>query len=388
MTARATEHHASLPSTVLGLGAAAIEGWSGYLTGLCRRRADVLDVATDFAEFWRVVTSRERPSWAHPNTVRWQRPLADLRDYALRGERAQVATLVLPPQSGRASSIVDYAAGRSLMLTLRESGLTNLYCLDWKPPGPSTVDASIEDYVALLSETVDSLGGRVNLVGYSQGGWLATIYTALYPDSVHTLVVAGAPIDFHAGRSQLLDWISPMFRRTEMASFRSIVAAVAALQRGISQAVGVPLGKPAGEFERAMGLLAHLDDPRFVERYLDLKRWFEWTEDMPAAFSDWIIQQLFVSNRLISGGLEVGGRAVMLDAITCPLVLIAGTADHITPPEQVWALERYVSTPPAQVSRRSVEAGHLGLLIGHAALEEHWLPVMRSVAERSALEPE
>ncbi|MGH3804550.1 MAG: alpha/beta fold hydrolase, partial [Pseudonocardiaceae bacterium] len=304
MGARPAELHASLPSTVLGLGAAAIEGWSGYLAGLCRRRGDVLDVATDFAEFWRVVTSRERPSWAHPNTVDRQRPLADLRDYVLRGERAQVATLVLPPQSGRASSIVDYAEGRSQMLTLRESGLTNLYCLDWKNPGPGTVDASIEDYIALLSETVDYLGGQVNLVGYSQGGWLATIYAALYPDSVHTLVIAGAPIDFHAGRSRVLDWISPLSRRTETASFRSIVAAVVGLQRGISQAVGVPLGKPTGGFERAMGLLAHLDDPRYVERYLELKRWFEWTEDIPAAFSDWIIQQLFVSNRLVSGGLE------------------------------------------------------------------------------------
>jgi poly(3-hydroxybutyrate) depolymerase len=47
---------------------------------------------------------------------------------------------------------------------------------------------------------VDALGGRANLIGDSQGGWLAAIYTALRPGRVNAMTVVGAPIDFHAGR--------------------------------------------------------------------------------------------------------------------------------------------------------------------------------------------
>ena len=46
---------------------------------------------------------------------------------------------------------------------------------------------------------VERIGAPVNLVGDCQGGWLAAIYAALHPGRVHTLTVAGAPIDFHAG---------------------------------------------------------------------------------------------------------------------------------------------------------------------------------------------
>ena len=53
----------------------------------------------------------------------------------------------------------------------------------------------------MLEEAVQSLGGRVNLVGDCQGGWLAVVYAGLHPEQVNTLTIGGAPIDTHAGQS-------------------------------------------------------------------------------------------------------------------------------------------------------------------------------------------
>jgi hypothetical protein len=47
-------------------------------------------------------------------------------------------------------------------------------------------------------------------------------------------------------------------------------------------------------------------------------------------------------------------------------LLLAGIKDHITPPEQVWALADLVATPAGHISRELVDGGHLGLFMGRA----------------------
>ena len=111
-----------------------------------------------------------------------------------------VPTLVLPPQAGHDSCIVDFSAEQSQMQTIRAAGLERLYSLDWI--GATQDDEGRDDRrLPRRSSTPPSsaIGGPVNLVGDCQGGWLATIYAALHPEHVNTLTIAGAPIDFHAG---------------------------------------------------------------------------------------------------------------------------------------------------------------------------------------------
>ena len=158
-------------------------------------------------------------------------------------------------------------------------------------------------------------------------------------------------------------------------------------QRGKSQLRGFKLLEPGAEIERLMGLLANIHDPDYVTRHIDFTNWFEWTQDLPGAFYLWIIEHLFVHNELARGVLVVDGRQVNLSAIDCPIFLLAGTKDHITPPEQVWALADLVSTPAEHISRELVDAGHLGLFMGRAALAEHWRPIaerVRTYSERAA----
>ena len=225
----------------------------------------------DLLAWYSALTKRGRPRWAHPAPVVRDWPLARLRDYSTSRAQDMVPTLVLPPQAGHASCIVDYAAGQSQLLSLREAGLARLYCLDWVAAGEQTAGASIEDYVALLAETVRLLGGRVNLVGDCQGGWLAVLYAALHPAQVNTLTIAGAPVDFHAGSSPLRDWTRILGTAgrtvggTELTLYQAMVALGGGVQRGANQLLGFKLLEPAAEWQFVLHLrvrdrIVQLDD--------------------------------------------------------------------------------------------------------------------------------
>jgi poly(3-hydroxyalkanoate) synthetase len=66
-----------------------------------------------------------------------------------------------------------------------------------------------------------------------------------------------------------------------------------------------------------------------------------------------------------------------------PLTLMAGATDHITPPDQVFALTALAATPEEQVHRFLSTGGHLGLFMGHEALREHWPPLLAEVLRHS-----
>lgn len=363
----------------LDIAAAVTTGWTGYLRSAMRRGAGPATVLADTAAWMQAVGGRTAPDWSTPHRVARTWPQARLLDFSVGTEA--VPTLVLPPQAGHASSIVDYSPEQSQILTARSAGLDSLYALDWLPATEATADSTIEDYLGVLDDAVALLGGRVNLIGDCQGGWLAAIYAALRPDTVHSLSVGGAPIDFHAGRSAIREWMTVTGAGDPMLPYRTMVSLGGGRYRGANQVLGFKMLEPAGELTRLTELWANIADPEYVARFNEFTDWFEWTQDIAGPFYLWIIENLFVENRLIAGTLTVGGERVDLGRITAPLLILAGTRDHITPPEQAWALDHYTSTPPEQVRRELVDAGHLGLFMGHTALSKHWLPGLRDVAQ-------
>jgi poly(3-hydroxyalkanoate) synthetase len=92
----------------------------------------------------------------------------------------------------------------------------------------------------------------------------------------------------------------------------------------------------------------------------------------------WAVEHLFLRNELARDRLSIGGRRVSLAAIECPVHLLAGAEDHITPPQQVFALAEHVSSP--EVTTRLTSGGHLGLFMGRDALRTAWRPLFERLA--------
>ena len=363
---------------------AAVGGMADYWSAAIAERRTPADVALDSMRWWQLMADRRPPQWASRQRIVRSSPLTRVRDFTPATPADVVPTLVLPPQAGHDSCIVDYSTGQSQMQTILAAGLERLYALDWIGVTQDTKNATITDYLAEVDAAVQEAGGggHVNLVGDCQGGWLAAIYAALHPERVNTLTIAGAPIDFHAGDAVIHESVQ-VLSDDDLSFFRALVDHGNGVLKGEFLVGGFIAIKPENEVGKQLQLLANVRDARHVERYRAFEDWFKHTQDVAGPFYLWLVEHLFRDNELIGGTLRIGDEAVDLGRIDCPVNLLAGATDHITPPEQVFALEGAVSTPAKRITRRTASGGHLGLFMGTEALRDHWPVVMASVLEHS-----
>jgi poly(3-hydroxyalkanoate) synthetase len=337
----------------------------------------------DLTRWWELIATRNPPNWATPHQIAFETPLARLRDFSSRRPSLTLPTLVLPPQAGHDSCIVDFSKDQSQMRTILAAGHERAYSLDWKGATAETADASIEDYLDVVDRAVDHVGGRANLIGDCQGGWLATIYAALAPERVNTLTIAGAPIDFHAGEPVIHEVLSHLAPHGDLFFYEKLVELDGGVMRGDHLLGGFIMIKPVDEFSRQLELLHKLDDEDHVTRYRQFEDWFKHTQDIPGRFYLWIVRNLFRDNQLVSRSLTVGGQTVDLRKLDMPLNLFAGALDHITPPDQVFALADAASTPAELIRREVTAGGHLGLFMSHEALAHHWPAILEGILEHS-----
>jgi poly(3-hydroxybutyrate) depolymerase len=365
-----------LEATLIG-----VKGWNDC----CMAAVSCWPHGLDMSRWLDLISSRRAPSWTTPHEIAFEAPIARLRDFSTSKKAGMVPTLVLPPQAGHSSCIVDFSDEQSQIQTILEAGLERVLSLDWIGATPDTADASIDDYLAVVDRAVERCGGKVNLIGDCQGGWLATIYAALHPERINTLTLAGAPIDFHAGEPVVHELLRRLAPGGDLRFYERLVGASGGVLKGEYMLAGFITIQPGDEISRQIELLLHLDDAHHVGRYREFEDWFKHTQDMPGAFYLWIVRHLFRDNALVSGALKLGGQHVDLASIAMPLNLLAGATDHITPPDQVFALAELVSTPPDLVRRHVTTGGHLGLFMGHEALREHWPPILAEVRRHSTV---
>jgi poly(3-hydroxybutyrate) depolymerase len=375
-----------MPSSFDGLLDTWVDAWAATAAGVTdcvRTGTRIAPWPLDLGRWTTVANARRPPGWSSPHEIVFEAPLARLRDFSAGPGHGVVPTLVLPPQAGHDSCIVDYSAEQSQMRTIVHAGLTRAFTLDWAAATRETADASIEDYLDVIDRAVDHCGGRVNLIGDCQGGWLATIYAALAPQRINTLTIAGAPIDFHAGDpviGEVIRWLAP---NGDLRFYEALVASGGGVLKGRHMLSGFIMIQPGAEISRQLELLCNLGDARHVARYKEFEDWFKHTQDIPGAFYLWVVRNLFRDNALIAGKLEVRGSRVKLGSLTMPLNLLAGASDHITPPAQVFALADHAGTAADDIQRRISSGGHLGLFMGREALAEHWPPLLAQVADHS-----
>lgn len=355
--------------------------WASALTGA----TPPLELADRGFRWAGAVLDRRPPQWHLPHEIVFSTPFAHLRDFTDPADAGAdvVPTLVLPPQAGHSSTVVDFSPEQSQLAVIEAAGLVRLFALDWRGATAATAHVTITDYVEVIDRAVVGMGGRANLVGDCQGGWLAAIYAALHPDRVATLTLAGAPIDFHAGESVIDASTRVLTGLFGMAPYRALVAAGGGSMPGAAVLANFIAMQPQAEVSRQLQLLENIDDAEHVARYRGFEDWFKHTQDIPGAFYLWLVEHLFHGNELIAGDLVVGGRRADLGAITCPLFLLAGAGDHITPAPQLFAAASAVGTPAADITMRTAAGGHLGLFMGRDALRDDWPVLMEQVRRLS-----
>lgn len=322
--------------------------------------------------------SRPYAYWSTPNTIIYEHQNLRLRRFPNQDQDAKRPVLILPPQAGHHANIADYSDEQSLVRVFHRYGF-DVYVTEWLSADPRYKNLGIDDHIRLTDEAIEEIRRRtgiykVHLVGECQGGWQAAIYTALFPEKIASLVSAAAPIDLEAVTSPMND-----YARLPMPFFRYLVAAGGGIMKGRYILTGFKNMQPEehyiNKYSRLWKMLEE-DDQEGLDRFLRFENWYEYTQNLPGRFYLEIVQHIFKNNALTKPGqLKLDGKSVDLGRIECPLVIMAGRKDHITPPEQAFALKDLVKTPSHDIIEILTEGGHIGTLMGNEALKTNWTQV-------------
>jgi poly(3-hydroxyalkanoate) synthetase len=318
-------------------------------------------------------STAHEPRWTTSNRVALELPSMRLRKFSADGD--DIATLVCAPLALHDATLTDFAPDHSLVAALQMAGLNNVFVTDWRSASHDMRFFSIDSYLADLNVAVDELGGRANLVGVCQGGWMALVYAARYPSKVRGLVLAGAPVDIDAGESEL----SRVAHSAPTSVFKQLVELGDGCVRGAHL---LQLWKhPPLEPEAIHGLLQVPDDMARSSRLIaHFREWYARPIDLPGTYYLQVAQWLYQDNQLATGRFAALGRPINLAMVRSPIFLLAARDDEIVAPEQLLAVRHLVGSKEPQIRTEIVACRHLGLFMGATTLLETWPKIARWLA--------
>jgi len=336
------------------------------------------EMASEFAEQWArfagVAAPRALvagPTWSTENQVALELPTMRLRDFS--SHTAGYPTLVCAPFALHQATVADFAPGHSLMAALRSEGVSRLLLTQWRSASAQMQFFSIDTYLSDLNVAVDELGGRVDLIGLCQGGWMALMFAARFPAKVRKLVLAGAPIDLGAEESSL----SRLAAAVPLAVFRDLV------RLGGGRILGARLldlwGQPltSQSIRETLQLPPHLAGSPLAILEAAFRDWNGRTVDLPGQYYLEVVDRLFKRNLLAQGRFVALGRRIDLGAVRAPMFLLAAREDELIAPAQVFATTAHVGTPACDIRTASASGQHLSLFLGAETLKKVWPDIAR-----------
>jgi len=116
---------------------------------------------------------------------------------------------------------------------------------------------------------------------------------------------------------------------------------------------------------KSLDLVDLLDRPRELATFARMEQWLQDSPDQAGRAFREFAAGFFRDNRLIDGGLQIGGRAVRLAAVRQPVLNVYATRDHIVPPSASRALTGLLGA--RQCTERAIDTGHIGIFASRRA---------------------
>jgi polyhydroxyalkanoate synthase len=265
--------------------------------------------------------------------------------------------LIIPPPIGR-YYFLDLRPGRSFVEYAASRGL-RVFMISWRNPTAEQADWDIDTYARRIARSIDVIKDvvdveDVNTLGFCAGGILTTTVlshlAARGDHSVHSASYGVTLLDFGT-RAPIGAFSAP--RLLELARANSA--------RG-----GVISAKSLG----AVFSWMRPDDLVFnyvVNNWLmgerppvfDILAWNADGTNLPARLHSQFLD-IFRSNTLANGGLEVLGTPVELNRITVPVFVTGALTDHLTPWTGCYRTTQLVGGPSTFVLSN---AGHVASLV-------------------------
>ena len=304
--------------------------------------------------------------------------------------------LVIDPRAGHGPGIGGFKDDSEIGVALRDGHPVYFVTFFPEPEkGQTLLDVCAAESVFVKKvRALHPDSPKPVIVGNCQGGWAAMMLAASDPDDTGPIVINGAPMSYWGGAWEEGDNDNPMRYSGGLLGGTWLSSYISDLSDGVFDGAWLVQNfenlNPANTFwKKYYHVFANADaePPRFLE----FERWWGGFFLMNREEIEWITQNLFVGNKLWTGGIKAkSGRYLDLREIRSPIVLFASMGDNITPPEQAfnWVADVYGSTEEIK-SRGQVivgllhkDVGHLGIFVsGAVARKEHAqiVSVMKSI---------
>jgi pimeloyl-ACP methyl ester carboxylesterase len=291
--------------------------------------------------------------------------------------------VVIDPRAGHGPGIGGFKADSEIGVVLRAGH--PCYFIGFTPvPEPGqTIERVIRAEAQFLEEVVrrhPQAEGRPAVVGNCQAGWALLMLAAARPDLCGPIIVAGSPVSYWAG----VRGTNPMRYSGGLLAGSWLTALTGDLGKGLFDGAWL-----VGNFEqlnpantywsKQYNLYANIDSQG--PRYLEFERWWGGHVLLTAAEMQFIVDELFVGNRLSSGEIVTSdGVRIDLRNIGSPIVCFCSKGDNITPPQQAlgWIVDLYDSVDDIRAAGQTIvyavheRVGHLGIFVsGGVARKEH-----------------
>ncbi|MDX9745020.1 MAG: DUF3141 domain-containing protein [Syntrophales bacterium] len=218
------------------------------------------------------------------------------------------------------------------------------------------------------------------IIGNCQGGWAAMVLAATAPDITGPVVANGAPLSYWAGQKGK----NPIRYLGGLVGGAGMVRLMSDLGNGLFDGSSLVLNfeclNPGETWWQKYYRLWHNIDTE-VPRFLGFERWWGNYYYMTADEISWIVEKLFIGNRIVRGAANLDERThVDLRQIQAPIVIFASHGDHITPPQQAlaWVPNLYADVEEIRARGQRIlytlhdTVGHLGIFVSSSvAVKEH-----------------
>jgi pimeloyl-ACP methyl ester carboxylesterase/tellurite resistance protein len=290
--------------------------------------------------------------------------------------------VIIDPRAGHGPGIGGSSRDSEIGMAL-DAGFTVYFILFYTDPFPGQTLADVERAEVRFIEEINKLhpySDNPVIMGNCQAGWASALLCADRPDITGPLVLNGAPLSYWAG----IEGANPM--RYKGGLLGGVWLNMFLSDMGNGKFDGAHLVSnfeslnPANTlWTKQYNLYAQLDTEE--ERYLKFEKWWGGFYMMSEQEIHFIVNNLFVGNKLEKGKLELHpGETIDMRNIESPILVFASRGDNITPPQQAlnWIPRVYGSVEELKKAGQVIiyiiheNIGHLGIFVSASvARKEH-----------------
>ena len=305
--------------------------------------------------------------------------------------------IIIDPRAGHGPGIGGFKTDSQVGVALREGHPVYFVAFRRDPEPGQFLSYVTRTEAAFVREVMRRHpdASKPVITGNCQGGWATLLLAATHTDLTGPIVINGAPVTPWAGKvgENTMRYNAGVLGGTWIPMLLSDIGG--GQFDGAHLVQNFELLNPGRTlFRKYTDLFRDIDQGD--AGFLEFETWWGGYFLLNEAEIRWIVEQLFVGNRLTKNEARIEpGRPIDLKAIRAPIIVFASHGDNITPPQQAlnWIAETYADVAEIRIRGQRIvymvhdQVGHLGIFVSSQIANKEHAEVASTLKTIEALAP-